>query len=113
LIWGRNGYGQVSITVWGEEVLVAKHPAAEHHQKAADKHKEAEQSHRKAAEQHEAGDPDHASTHADEAHKHGAEATQHAQRAKDAYGAGQHPTRTDLPPEASGLEQNADARSKR
>lgn len=81
---------------------MAKHPAAEHHQKAADKHKAAEESHRRAQQAHEQDDHEAASEHATVAGQHATEAVQHGQKAKDAYG---HdlPTRTDLPPEASGL----------
>jgi hypothetical protein len=81
---------------------MAKHPAQEHHQKAADKHREAGEAHDRAHQAHEQGEHEDASQHADRAGQHAGEAVQHGQRAKDAYGGGQ-PTRTDLPPSASGL----------
>ena len=81
---------------------MAKHPAADHHQRAADKHRAASEAHERARQSHEQGDHEDAGVHADQAGQHAGEALQHGQRAKDAYGGGQ-PTRTDLPPEASGL----------
>ena len=80
------------------EIGMATHPASEAHHKAADKHKEAEQSHRLAAEAHDAGEHDDARSHADQAHQHGKDAAEHNEQARA--------SRTDLPPEASGLDQN-------
>jgi hypothetical protein len=85
---------------------VAKHPAAEHHSKAADKHRQAEEAHRKAFDAHEQEQHDDALAHANEAHEHGQEATRHGQQARDAYNPSGRASRTDLPPEASGLDQN-------
>jgi len=44
---------------------------------------------------------DTAAKHAEEAHKHASEAVQHSETARQP-----RPSRTDLPPEASGLDQN-------
>ena len=83
---------------------MAKHPAHEHHQSAADKHKAAEEAHRRAAEAHDEGQHDAAYEHAEQAGIHATEAARHGQRARESYQP--RPSRTDLPPEASGLDQN-------
>ena len=85
---------------------MAKHPASEHHRSAADKHREAEEAHRRAHEAHERNDHDAASEHANQAQRHGQEAAQHGDQARDAYNPEGRASRTDLPPEASGLDQN-------
>ena len=88
------------------EEPVAKHPASEHHRNAADKHREAEASHRRAHEAHERNDQDAANEHAAQAHRHGRDAARHEDQARDAYNPEGRASRTDLPPEASGLDQN-------
>ena len=85
---------------------MAKHPASEHHRSAADKHREAEAAHRRAHEAHERNDQDAANEHAAQAHRHGQEAARHGDQARDAYNPEGRASRTDLPPEASGLDQN-------
>jgi hypothetical protein len=87
---------------------MAKHPAADHHQKAADKHREAGEAHDRARQSHEQGAHEDASEHAEQAGQHATEAVQHGQRAKDAYNPSGQATRTDLPPEASGLKGTED-----
>lgn len=85
---------------------MAKHPASEHHRSAADKHRAAEEAHRQAHEAHERNDQEAATEHATKAHLHGQEAARHADQARDAYNPEGRASRTDLPPEASGLDQN-------
>lgn len=85
---------------------MAKHPASDHHRHAADKHKEAEAAHRRAHEAHERNDQEAANEHAAEAHRRQQEANEHGQAARDAYNPEGRASRTDLPPEASGLDQN-------
>lgn len=92
---------------------MAKHPSHAHHQTAAEKHKAAEEAHRKAVEKHEAGEHDQAARHAEEAGNHATEAARHGQRAREAYDDQPRPTRTDLPPEASGLDQNTEQPTRR
>jgi hypothetical protein len=93
LIWGRNGYGHVSITLVNEECLImAKHPAGDAHRTAAQKHEDAMKAHHKAAEAHEDEQHEDAAEHAESAHLHStsahdatAQARQHSQQGQPGY----------------------------